>query len=77
MMAKIGENARITFVVDALDRYIVMLGDDRAGFVRRNEYGLWNAADTFMKKSRNFKTRREAGEWLRRETERAIAKGEL
>jgi hypothetical protein len=58
------------------ERYIVMLGDDRAGFVRRQDDGKWNAADTFMAKQRNFPTRSKAGAWLAKELESAIARGD-
>jgi len=54
------------------DRYIVMCGDDRAGFVRKTVAGEWSAVDTTMEKSKTFRTRRGAGEWLRRELEKAI-----
>ncbi len=70
------EPAKIRFQPSG-ERYIVMLGDDRAGFVRKKPNGKWNAADTSMSKIRDFPTRRAAGVWLRSEAESAIRRGEL
>ena len=38
------------------DRYIVFLGDDRIGFVRRADNGTWNHVDTTMAHSGYAKT---------------------
>jgi hypothetical protein len=46
--------------------YIVYLGDDRLGFVKRGVDGRWNAADTWMAWSRWFKARDDAGKALLR-----------
>jgi hypothetical protein len=47
------------------DRYIVSNGlGDRLGFVRQYPNGRWNAADSYMEKSRDFPTRAAAIEWL-------------
>lgn len=73
---KIGEKPKLRYQNDGV-RYIVMLGDDRAGFVAYRAGEGWHASDTFMRKSRLFKTRKAAGEWLKKETERAIKAGEL
>jgi hypothetical protein len=73
---KIGEQPKIRYKSDG-ERYIVMLGDNRAGFVRKRDDGRWNAADTFMRKHRDFPTRTKAAAWLQKETEKAIAAGEL
>jgi hypothetical protein len=68
------------------ERYIVMCGDDRAGFVRKGEQPLhagraphiaWNAVDTTMAKSRWFRTRSQAAAWCRRELAAAIERGEI
>ena len=59
------------------DRYIVMCGDDRAGFVRQMDDKRWHATDTFMRKSRNFDTRAKAADWLARELRAAIDHGEI
>ena len=87
-MTKLGEKPKIRFERDG-ERYIVMLGDDRIGFVRSyfppsrirrgraSVSAQWNATDTFMRKSQNFPTRRAAGDWLQKETERAIRAGEI
>jgi hypothetical protein len=72
------------FVRDG-ERYIVMCGDDRAGFVRKWHSMLaegrsvrvsWNAVDTFMVKSRWFPTREKAGAWLAKELAAAIERGD-
>jgi hypothetical protein len=68
------------------ERYIVMCGDDRAGFVRKGHSTLaegqpvrvsWNAVDTFMVKSRWFPTREKAGAWLAKELAAAIKRGDI
>jgi hypothetical protein len=65
------------FVRDG-ERYIVMCGDDRAGFVRQGVVrGSWNAVDTFMAKSRWFPTREKAGAWLAKELAAAIKRGDI
>lgn len=73
---KLGEKPQLHYRRDG-ERYIVMLGNDRAGFCRQQDDGRWSAADTFMAKTHTFKTRRQAGAWLQKETERAIAAGDL
>lgn len=45
--------------------YVVMLGDERIGFVERLVTGKWKAVDTFMEWTRQYKTRDRAGEALR------------
>lgn len=54
---------------DRNNRYIVYgreggTGEERIGFVKRYADG-WNAVDTYMDKSKDFKTRKEAVEWLK------------
>jgi hypothetical protein len=44
------------------ERYIVFLGDDRIGFVRRADNGTWNHVDTTMAHSGYAKTRERAGQ---------------
>jgi hypothetical protein len=56
---------RVIFRRDG-DRYIVFLGDDRIGFVRRADNGTWNHVDTTMAHSGYAKTRERAGQLLRR-----------
>ena len=56
------------------ERYIVFLGDDRIGFVKRDGK-LWNAVDTFMEKSADRPSRDKAAIWLRRVFERAAKEG--
>jgi hypothetical protein len=57
------------------DRYIVFLGDDRIGFVRRADNGTWNHVDTTMAHSGYAKTRERAGQLLRRRYERMVRDG--
>src|SRR6202048_1745229 len=57
------------------DRYIVFLGDDRIGFVRRADNGTWNHVDTTMAHSGYAKTRERAGQLLRRRYERMVREG--
>src|SRR5438876_4646794 len=57
------------------ERYIVFLGDDRIGFVRRADNGTWNHVDTTMADSGYAKTRKRAGELLRRRYERMVREG--
>jgi hypothetical protein len=59
------------------DRYIVFLGDDRIGFVRRADNGIWNHVDTTMAHSGYAKTRERAGQLLCRRHERMIREGEI
>ena len=47
---------RVIFRRD-VDRYIVFLGDDRIGFVRRADNGIWNHIDTTMAHPGYAKTR--------------------
>jgi len=49
---------RVIFRRDG-ERYIVFLGDDRIGFVRRADNGTWNHVDTTMAHSGYAKTREE------------------
>jgi hypothetical protein len=73
-MSKLGAEPKIKFKRDG-ERYIVFLGDDRIGFVRKTASYAWNAADTFMEKSVNRVTRIAAAAWLRREFQRAVREG--
>jgi len=57
------------------ERYIVFLGDDRIGFVRRADNGTWNHVDTTMAHSGYAKTRERAGQLLRRRHERIVREG--
>jgi hypothetical protein len=59
------------------ERYIVMCGDDRVGFVRRVSSLCWNAIDTTMEKSRDFSTRQIAARWLAKELAAALDRGEF
>ena len=59
------------------DRYIVFLGDDRIGFVRRADNGTWNHVDTTMAHSGYAKTRERAGQLLRRRYERMVREGSI
>ena len=65
---------RVIFRRDG-ERYIVFLGDDRIGFVRRADNGTWNHVDTTMAHSGYAKTRKRAGELLRRRYERMVRDG--
>ena len=67
---------RVIFRRDG-DRYIVFLGDDRIGFVRRADNGTWNHVDTTMAHSGYAKTRERAGQLLRRRYERMVREGEI
>src|SRR6266478_7313906 len=62
---------RVIFRRDG-ERYIVFLGDDRIGFVRRADNGTWNHVDTTMAHSGYAKTRKRAGQLLRRRYERMV-----
>jgi len=57
------------------ERYIVFLGDDRTGFVRRADNGTWNHVDTTMVHSGYAKTRERAGQLLLRRYERMVREG--
>jgi hypothetical protein len=57
------------------DRYVVFLGDDRIGFVRRADNGTWNHVDTTMAHSGYAKTRERAGRLLCRRYERMVREG--
>jgi hypothetical protein len=59
------------------ERYIVFLGDDRIGFVRRADNGTWNHVDTTMAHSAYAKTRERAGQLLCRRYERMVRDGEI
>jgi len=65
---------RVIFRRDG-ERYIVFLGDDRIGFVRRADNGTWNHVDTTMAHSGYAKTRERAGQLLRRRYERMVREG--
>ena len=67
---------RVIFCRDR-DRYIVFLGDDRIGFVRRADNGTWNHVDTTMAHSGYAKARERAGQLLRRRYERVVRDGEI
>ena len=70
------DDKRVMFRRDG-DRYIVFLGDDRIGFVRRADNGTWNHVDTTMAHSGYAKTRERAGQLLLRRYERMVRKGEI
>jgi hypothetical protein len=57
------------------DRYIVFLGDDRIGFVRRADNGTWNHVDTTMAHCGCAKTRERAGQLLLRRYKRMVREG--
>jgi hypothetical protein len=59
------------------ERYIVFLGDDRIGFVRRADNRTWNHVDTTMAHSAYAKTRERAGQLLCRRYERMVRDGEI
>jgi hypothetical protein len=59
------------------DRYVVFLGEDRIGFVRRADNGTWNHVDTTMAHSGYAKTRERAGQLLCRRYERMVRNGEI
>ena len=67
-------NKRVIFRRDG-ERYIVFLGDDRIGFVRRADKGTWNHVDTTMAHSGYAKTRERAGQLLRRRYECMVREG--
>ena len=58
-------------------RYVVFLGDERIGFVRRADNGTWNHVDTTMAHSGYAKTRERAGQLLCRRYERMVRDGEI
>ena len=70
------DDKRVIFRRDG-DRYIVFLGGDRIGFVRRADNGTWNNVDTTMAHSGHAKTRERAGQLLRRRYERMVRDGEI
>ena len=70
------DEKRVIFRRDG-DRYIVFLGDDRIGFVRRADNGTWNHVDTTMAHSGYAKTRERAGQLLRRRYERMVRDEEI
>ena len=65
---------RVIFRRDG-ERYVVFLGDDRVGFVRRADNGTWNHVDTTLAHSGHAKTRERAGQLLRRRYERMVREG--
>src|ERR1700745_1015863 len=70
------DDKKVSFRRDA-ERYIVFLGDDRIGFVRRAANGTWNHVDTTMTHSGYAKTRERAGQLLRRRHARMVREGEI
>src|ERR1700719_4253833 len=68
------DDKRVIFRRDG-DRYIVFLGDDRIGFVRRADNGTWSHVDTTMAHSGYAKTRQRSGQLLRRRYERMVREG--
>jgi hypothetical protein len=72
----LANDKRVIFRRDG-DRYIVFLGDDRIGFVRRPDNGTWNHVETTMAHSGYAKTRERAGQLLRRRYERMVREGEI
>jgi hypothetical protein len=68
------DDKRVIFRRDG-DRYIVFLGNDRIGFVRRADNGTWNHVDTTMAHSGYAKTRERSGQLLRRRYERMVREG--
>src|ERR1700757_2817975 len=68
------DDKRVIFRRDG-DRYIVFLGNDRIGFVRRADNGTWNHVDTTMAHSGYAKTRKRSGQLLRRRYERMVREG--
>ena len=68
------DDKRVIFRRDG-ERYIVFLGDDRIGFVRRADNGTWNHVDTTMAHSGYAKTRERAGQLLRRRYARMVREG--
>ena len=52
-------NETVVFRRDG-DRYVVFLGDDRIGFVRRADNGTWNHVDTTIAHSGYARTREKA-----------------
>ena len=67
---------RVIFRRDG-ERYIVFLGDDRIGFVRRADNGTCNHVDTTMAHSGYAKTRERAGQLFRRRFERMVREGAI
>ena len=67
---------RVIFRRDG-ERYIVFLGDDRIGFVRRADNGTWNHVDTTMAHSGYAKMRERAGQLLCRRYECMIRDGDI
>jgi hypothetical protein len=53
----------VTYKADG-DRYIVMMGNDRIGFLRKDIRGSWHATDSAMDQSMVFATRTAASKWL-------------
>ena len=66
----------VHFQRDAFDRYLVVMDEQRIGFVRKyfpdsrirrgraSVVPRWNAVDTYMQKSRDFVSRKDAALWL-------------
>ena len=67
---------RVIFRRDG-ERYIVFLGDDRIGFVRRADNGTWNHVDTTMAHTGYAKTRERSGQLLRRRYEHMVRAGSI
>ena len=70
------DDKRVIFRRDG-ERYIVFLGDERIGFVRRADNGTWNYVDTTMAHSGYAKTQERAGQLLRRRYERIVRDGQI
>jgi hypothetical protein len=70
------DDKRVIFRRDG-ERYIVFLGDERIGFVRRADNGTWNHVDTTMAHSGYAKTRERAGQLLCRRYQRMVRDGEI
>jgi hypothetical protein len=70
------DDKRVIFRRDG-ERYIVFLGDERIGFVRRADNGTWNHVDTTMAHSGYAKTQERAGQLLRRRYERIVRDGQI
>lgn len=64
-MAKLGDAPKIKFVRES-ERYIVYLGDDRIGSVKRIDSKTWLTVSARMGDSITRDTRGYAAAWLRR-----------
>jgi hypothetical protein len=73
---KSNDDKRVVFRRDG-ERYIVFLGNERLGFVRRADNGTWNFVDSTMAHSGYTKTRQRAGQLLRRRFEKMVRQDEI